>query len=177
MSNYFCVNKSGKAVPVYSDTDKSNQIGKINNREAFGYNRNWGGDDYFCNIVFRNSSGSLSGGFIVDPPTGCMSNCTDYPYGTEKINGTTYYTFKFRNSAKVYKASGNSWGSVAANCRVACLSSMAGDSHPEWKGINYVESSKGGWVEVSGDGYTYGFVDAGLSTGSSYSSIPMYGSW
>lgn len=42
MSNSFCVNKSGKAVPVYSDTKKTKQIGTIYNREAFGYNRNWG---------------------------------------------------------------------------------------------------------------------------------------
>ncbi|GLB28818.1 hypothetical protein LAD12857_07410 [Lacrimispora amygdalina] len=177
MSNYFCINKSGKSVPVYSDTDKKNKIGTIYNREAFGYNRNWGGDDYFCQIVFRNSKGSLSSGFIIDPPNGALTNCTDYPYGNATIKGKSYITFIMRRSKPVYTAGGSRWGAVAANCRVACQSAMAGDSHPEWKGINYVESSKGGWVAVTGDGLSYGFVDAGLSTASDYNSIPMYGSW
>lgn len=91
-----------------------------------------GGDYYYCNIVFRNSAGKLSGGFIIDPP---------------------------------------------ANCRVACRSSMTGDRHPEWKGIHYVESTKGNWVQVTGDGSSYGFVDIGLEVASGYGSIPMYGSW
>lgn len=178
MSNYFCVNKSGKAVTVYASSDEtSKKIGKINNREAFGYNRDMGGDDVFCNIVFRNSSGNLEYGYIISPPEGCLTFCTAYPSGTEKIGGTKYYTFKFRKSAKVYTAAGKSWGGVAEDCRVACLTAMSGSSHPEWKGINYVESSNGKWVKVTGDGYEYGFVDTGLSKGSSYSAIPMYGSW
>lgn len=67
MSNYFCVNKSGKSVPVYSNPEKSSKIGTIYNRETFGYNRNWGGDNYFCFIIFRKSNGTLSSGFIIDP--------------------------------------------------------------------------------------------------------------
>lgn len=77
MSNYFCINKSGKKIPVYSDADKKSQIGTIYNREAFGYDNNWGGDGYFCNIVFRKANGSISGGFIIDPPNNAMLECTD----------------------------------------------------------------------------------------------------
>lgn len=47
MLNYFCINKSGIAVPVSSDTDKRSQIGTIYDREAFGYDWDWGGDNYF----------------------------------------------------------------------------------------------------------------------------------
>lgn len=76
MSNYFCVNKSGSSVPVYSDTKKSSTIGSILNREAYGYDFNWGGDDYFCHILFRKSDGTLSYGFIIDPPDKSMDDCT-----------------------------------------------------------------------------------------------------
>lgn len=176
--NYFCINKSGQTIPVYSDTQKTSQIGSIYNREAFGYDNNWGGDGYFCHIIFRQANGSLAYGFIIDPPSNAMADCTEYPYGTEKIGNTEYKTFIMRRSMSVYDADGNPWGSVAANCRVACLTAMAGDSHPEWKGINYVESSKGGWVQVtSSNNRAYGFVDTGLSIASGYNSIPMYGSW
>ena len=177
MSNYFCINKSGQNVPVYSDTNKSTQVGTIYNREAFGYDRNWGGDDYFCHIIFRKSNGSLSYGFIIDPPNNSIMDCTDYPYGTVNIDGKQYKTFLMRSSRNVCTVGGTKWGAVGANCRVACISAMAGDSHPEWKGINYVESTKGGWVKVTGDEASYGFVDPGLSVASGYSSIPMYGSW
>lgn len=177
MSNYFCVNKSGITVPVYSDTQQTSKIGSIYNREAFGYDMNWGGDGYFYRILFRTSDGSLSYGILVDPPGSSVTDCTDYPFGTEEIDGTEYYTFTMRKSRTVYTAGGTRWGAVAANCRVACLSAVAGDSYPNRKGINYVESSKGGWVKVTGDGVDYGFVDTGLDVSSSYSSIPFYGSW
>ena len=93
MSNYFCINKSGTKIPVYSDTQKTKQIGTIYDREAFGYNANWGGDNYFCNIAFRNSNGNITGGFIIDPPNNSMMDCTDYPYGTVTLDNRQYYTF------------------------------------------------------------------------------------
>lgn len=177
MLNYFCINKSGIAVPVSSDTDKRSQIGTIYDREAFGYDWDWGGDNYFCHILFRKSNGSLSYGFIIDPPNRSMNDCTDYPYGTAIIDGIQYYTFIMRQSQPVYTAGGTRWGAVGANCRVACITALAGSSHPDWKGINYVESTKGAWVKVTGDGSDYGFVDTGLSVASAYRSIPFYGSW
>ena len=179
MSNYLCINKSGLKIPVYSDTKKTKQIGTIYEREAFGFDCNWGGDYYYCNIVFRNSAGKLSGGFIIDPPANALAECSDYPYGTVKIVNETFITFLMRKSRPVYTAGATPtrWGAVGANCRVACRSSMTGDRHPEWKGINYVESTKGNWVQVTGDGSSYGFVDIGLEIASGYGSIPMYGSW
>lgn len=73
---------------------------------------------------------------------------------------------------------GSKWGTVAANRRVACKTGLSGDSHPEWKAINYVENTNGLWIPVnSSDKLKYGFVDTGLSVASGYSSIPMYGSW
>lgn len=186
MSNSFCINMSGKSIPVYDragwpDLEGSKKIGTIYNQEAFGLNWDWGGDGVFNNIVFRNSSGNLSGGFIIvgeDFPNAVFTPCTDYPYGTAVINGVSYKTFKFRRSETVYTAAGNKWGAVASGMRVACRTDLAGSSHPEWKGINYVErSSDGKWIQVTGDGYQYGFVNTGLEDGSTPSTISMYGTW
>ena len=112
MSNYFCINKSDKKIPVYSDAEKTSQIGTIYNREAFGYDNNWGGDGYFCNIVFRKANGSISGGFIIDPPNNAMLECTDYTYGKARINGTEYKTFLMRKTSTVYKVNGSKWGNL-----------------------------------------------------------------
>lgn len=62
MSNYFCINKSGLKIPVYSDTKKTKQIGTLYDREAFGYDCNWGGDDYFAVL----NSEILPGNYPVD---------------------------------------------------------------------------------------------------------------
>lgn len=177
MANSFCINKSGKSIPVYSDINKTRVIGSIYDREAFGFNANWGGDYYYFNIVFLNSNGSLASGFLIDPPKNSVVSCTKYPYGSATINKVKYKTFKMRKLRNVYKADGTKWGAVAANCRVACSSDVSGTSHPDWKCIEYVESSKGGWVKVTGNGSNYGFVDTGLSVASGHNSIPMYGSW
>jgi hypothetical protein len=177
MSNLFCINKSGQNIPIYSATNQATQIGTIYNREAFGYDKNWGGDGYFCHILFKNSSGSLSYGFIIDPPNNAIAKCTDYPYGTAPIHGQQYITFLMRSSRNVYTVGGTNWGTVAANRRVACINATAGDRHPDWKSIYYVENTRGQWIPVTGDGANYGFVDSGLSVASGYGSIPMYGSW
>ena len=90
MSNAFCVNKTGITIPVYSDRNGSTQIGTISNREAFGYNANWGGDGAINLIRFKSAAGPVRDGFIINPPNGAMTECTDYPYGTVVINGETF---------------------------------------------------------------------------------------
>ena len=61
----------------------------------------------------------------------------------------------------------------------ACKSAIMGESHPDWKSIYYVKSSKTGkWVPiVEGDDTVNGFVDVGLNQGSTPSTISMYGTW
>ncbi len=177
MANMFCVNKSGSSVPIYSNSSGTTQIGTLYNREAFGYDRNWGGDDYFCKIRFRNSSGSLSDGFLINPPANTLTGCTDYPYSTITLYGSSYKTFYMRTGQTIYKVDGSIWGSVASGKLVACKTSLAGDSHTEWKGINYVQNSSNIFVPVSYGNYNYGFVNTGLASGSGYNSIPLYGNW
>ena len=187
MSNSFCVNKSGVSCPVYAepgwpDLEKLTRIGTIYNREAFGFDANWGGDGVFNHIVFRNSSGRVVYGFldplVVSDHPDVLTPCSDYPYGTITINGVKYITFKFRRKETVYRGDGTVWGAVAAGMRVACKTDLAGDSHPEWKAINYVErSTDGAWIKVQGAGLSYGFVNTGLEDGSMPTTISMYGSW
>ncbi len=174
----FCINKSGTNVPIYNTWGVSNpiQIGTLYNREAYGLVGSSEGSDH-C-IQFLSSSGGIATGFLLSPPSNTVVGCASYPYGYHTIGSTTYITFIFRQKSTVYTASGKSvWGSVAAGRRVACLTSMSGDNKAYWKGINYVESSSGSWVAVTGDDKNYGFVDTGLANGSSASTIRMYGSW
>ena len=189
MSNMFCINKSGGQVPIYSTPEATTQTGTLYNREAFGYNRNWGGDDVHFSIRFRNSSGNVIGGFLVNPPSGALSECINYVYGTAVIYEktlvgnyyamlpVTYNTFYIRSARTVYNVNAVSIATVPAGKLVACKTSLSGDSHPEWKAINYYQNSAGSWIQINSAGHTYGFVDTGLSVASGYSSIPFYGSW
>lgn len=195
MANEFCINKSGYSVPVWDRPglpkfEGSLRIGTLYNREAFGFDADWGGDDVFNRIVFRNSSGQVTYGWLVNQDENgnqilsgtawpnVFTGCITYPYGNVTINGTVYKTFKFRRSETIYTATLNSWGSVASGMRVACLTSLAGSIYPNLKGINYVErSSDGAWIQVNGDGYSYGFVNTGLEDGSTPTTISMYGTW
>lgn len=176
MANWFCINKSGKTYNVVDGNDK--RIGSIGPNEAFGFDRNNGGDFVFNHIKFRNGNGKLVWGYLNNCNMLALEKCSDYPYGKVTINGTKYITFKFRRTENVYKADASLWGTVYSGARVACLNGDSGDSHPEWKKINYVEKvSTGEWVKVSGAGCSYGFVNTGLEDGAMPSSISMYGKW
>ncbi len=184
--NTFCINKSGRTVTVYSDTNKTRVVGEIYNREAYGYNRIWGGDGYFCSILFLGPNGTLTTGFVIDPPSDFLTPCSEYPAGTCVHNGTTYLYFTMKKTRNVYDRDGNYWGRVAAGCRVLTKNSSSGTSNPHYKEITYVQHTSGNYVPftyektVNGQTVTVqgvGFVDTGLSSGSSPSSISMYGSW
>lgn len=176
--NYLCVNKSGQAYSVFnSDTGK--RVGTIYDREVFVLTGMEGSQAAICIL---SSSGSLLHvpvDFAKQPyPIGMLNSIQAYPYGTEVINGTTYKTFKMRQRKNIYTGAGNYWGAVAANMLVATNDNIMGDTHVDWKKINYVKrSTDGAWIKVEGDGYSHGFVDTGLSSASTYSTIPFYGSW
>ena len=153
MAHYMAINKSGKNLPIFSgwpSVDKGNQIGTIYNREAFIYSDTEDGVE----VYFRNSSGRIVQGFYYATDANgndlfssnteamkALSSCIDYPFNTATIDGTEYYTFKFRRNEEVYTASGSSWGTVASGMEVACRTDAMGDSHPDWKLINYVKRS------------------------------------
>lgn len=175
MAGDLLINKSNKTIPVYKTywwEDPGSQIGTIYKNEAF---------------VFRNSSGVVTTGYLplcdengnsFDIPVSAFTDCTEYPYSTVQLGGKTYKTFKFRRKEEVYTSSGNLWGAVASGMEVACLTAEVGSTHPDWKCIYYVKSSKTGlWEPIGNEGKSPGFVDIGLNQGSMPSTISMYGTW
>jgi len=171
--SYFVINKSSVKVPVYDIYPGGTVIGHLWPREAFGLT------SYtyeFPGVRFRDGSGVVRDGVVdgLSAPDLWHEPCTDYPYGTAPIGGITYFTFMFRRQESIYRPDASYWGSVAAGRRVACQNETSGTTHPEWKLINYVESSSGGWVLVAGN---YGFVNTGLEDGSTPTTISMYGTW
>lgn len=177
--DWFCINKSGSNYPIYDynvTTQKFTRVGTLYNREAFVF---LGGDN-FDYIKFLASDGTLKTACI-DPVKYPVpyAFCTDYPYSREVINGTEYCIFKMRQSKNIYDAAGNYWGKVAAGMYVATNSDAVGGSenNKHLKLINYVKSTSGQWVAVTGAGMNHGFVDSGLKSASGYSSIAFYGSW
>lgn len=176
--NYFCINKSGKILDVYDNYKNGSVIGHIYNREAFGWNYNWGGDQYYLNIAFRNSSGNVVGGFLINPPTSGFTYCTEYPYGTVTISGVNYKTFYMRRDERIYTPDKVAVATAHAGCQVACQTAQSGDSEPTWKLIHYfLNTSTGRWIRVNESGAGYGFVNTGLDYGSEWDNIPFYGSW
>lgn len=174
---WFMINKSGQSYPVY-DIEKG-RVGTIYNREAFNY---VGGEGDWNYIAFLGPNGSIVDATVSwgqHPfPNDFFTPCTDYPYGSDIIDGTTYKTFKMRQRKNIYTGAGNYWGAVAANMLVATNDYDSGMNHIDWKKINYVKrSTDGKWIKVEGDGYLHGFVDTGLSHASTYNTIPFYGSW
>ena len=180
MSADLYINMSNEQIPIYQNFEWNNpgpQIGKLYPREAFCAEYGEG----FTNIYFRNSSGVLTWGYIHDTSDvsrDVFTYCIKYPYEKKPLFGKEYCIFKFRRSEEIYTPSGTRWGTVASGMRVACLSGMMGESHPDWMAINYVErSTDGEWVPVTEGTKKYGFVDIGLNVGSTPSTISMYGSW
>lgn len=173
MTPSFMINLSGLSVPIY-DGFGQNVIGELVNREAYVIS---GHEGSVFGVLFLKPDGSFGGGLLKDTPDGVLTECIEKPWGTAEINGRIYYTFIMRSQQPVYTAGGTRWGSVAATQRVACLDATAGYNNPWYKLINYVESTDGEWVQVTGDGADYGFVDTGIRSASSFNKIAMYGSW
>ena len=180
MSNIFCVNKSGKSIPIYAGTSTGTaKIGNLMPREACGYFRDWGGDGVICKVRFLSTSG-LRIGYIIDPPVNGLMPCSEYAYGTKDLGGTRYLTLVCRRALNVYNPDGSpskQYSQVPAGCRVAFKTALSGSSHPEWKGVNYIEISKENWKRLNPSSGGYGFVDTGLDKASGYAKVPMYGSW
>lgn len=178
-----CINRSGKAVPVYDYYDVDTKIGTIYNLELFGFAPNWGGDGVFDFIVFRDPKGNVRKGCLntnrYSYPSSVYTTAyqSKYRYGTVTLGGTTYNTFKMTRTENVYYADGVYWGKVAAGQYVATNSTANGDSRPDWQLVHYIQSTSGTWVKVDGHGANYGFVNIGLEDGSMYNTISLDGLW
>ncbi len=185
------INKTNNVYNIY-DEDKNNQlVGKLNPREAYVV---YGGEGDFVGINFLNSSGVFTSATVniyKHPLPGDVSGsyypeaglCSNYPYGTASIKDPkdgkveTYKVYKMRSKKEIIKPKGGHWGYVAAGCLVATNTATVGADKPYFKAIDYVQSSAGEWVRVTGDGLRHGFVDTGIRSSSGYSKIAFYGSW
>lgn len=170
-----CINKSGSVYPVYDMFKNYAHVGDIMNREAFVRRS---GDSGLISIDFLGPTGSYINASINTNKYPCgpkfESRCTSYPYGTAVIKGVTYKTFYMRQTKNAYTANASFGTTIPAGSLVATNEATVGDTHSDWKLINYVRQSNGNWIDVPGG---YVFVDTGISVGSGYNSIAFYGSW
>lgn len=178
MAKYACVNK-GAQMTVWDTSVVSERvkIGTIYVNEAYVV---VGEEGSYCAIQFRNSSGSLAIGILDDPSSNQLTRMSEYPFGTATVDGYSQEVFKMRRSETIYRKDGSTWGSVASGRRVVVNPDVCGDNMHYCCKITYVENTSGLWVPVtSGTGAlnAYGFLDMGLSDGSTSSTISMYGSW
>lgn len=175
MARYACVNK-GAQMAVWNTSDSSRvQIGTIYVNEAYVV---LGEGGSYNNILFRNSSGNLSYGYLYDPSFSQTTRMSDYPYGT--VDELGEYCFKMRRSESIVKKDGSNWGTVASGRRVVVNTDVCGETMPYRCMVTYVENTSGVWIPVTSSSHpsdAYGFLDMGLSDGSTSSTISMYGSW
>ena len=181
--NIVAINMSGQSIPVYRlDPYGSGKtrIGTIYPRELYGLNYLAGGDFVIFDVLFRNASGSLQWGTIIEPPESARENAylAKYSYGRVTLNGKRYYTFKMTRSENLYSVSGRKIGTVAAGQYVATIADpSSGDSNPHWLQVYYARSTNGRWDSLAADGASYGFVNVGLEDGSMYNTISCDGLW
>ena len=167
-----CVNLSGNSCPVY---DSANQkIGDIMPREFFTLIGNEGS---LTAVYFMGPSGGMLTGYLHNPPAGVTTGIHTHPHSTVTINGYTYKAFIMRNQMNLYNCAGNIVGSVAAGKRVLCKTSMAGQSMPYLKAINYAEKRAGGWDPMADSTGEFGFVDTGMRINTGGDTISLYGNW
>lgn len=167
-----CVNLSGRSWPVYDGQNV--KIGELEPREFCTYE---GYEGSLSAIYFMRPSGAMDIGYLVAPENGVLTPIEKRPYGRATINGKSYITFYMRNTMNLYNMNGTVVGSVAAGKRVACLSSMSGDTMPYLKAINYAEKRAGGWDPMADGSGRYGFVDTGMRNSTSANGISLYGNW
>lgn len=170
------INKSGKKITII-DSSNGLKVGDIANREAYIHH---GSEGNMHSIEFLGPNGRLVGATInsysLSIPDSFFASCTAYHSNYYTIEGKNYHIFDMRRKENVYMADGTKWGTVAAGARVACSDDTCGQTHGDWKQVEYI-SSGNNWIKVSGHGSDYGFVDTGLSKGSAPTTISMYGSW
>lgn len=171
-----CINKSGSVYPVYDMFKGYAHVGDIMDREAYVRR---GGDSGMVSIDFLGPDGKYINANINFNlyPAGpnFEARCTDYPYTTTDISSRPYKIFYMRQSKNVYLPDGSFWRTIPAGTRVAANDADMGETHTDWKYIDYVETSPGYWLRPTGN--RGAFVDTGISVGSGYNSIAFYGSW
>lgn len=181
------VNKSGKSIPVYAETEGGprTKIGTLYNREAYILCHGYEGDGF--SVWFRNSSGVMTHGYI-DSSIGNAVNesfskyIEKYPYNS--VSRQMYC----RSAKKIYSTAGGSStiatvgagkcvklynSSVTGGASEAYMRYINGYNNPPkiYLRISQYMGSNGKWITANG------YIDLSLEYASGYNTIQVYGSW
>jgi len=196
------VNRSSTGIPVYSkraassvhngsiSVDKSTRIGTIYQNEFYTVVPNDSSNITCYKIYFRNSSGQQASGYIETSPGLTLGDYAwasyQEPYmyynsngttliasATETIGGKTYRIFTVHGYARGYrKTNGDYVGTLSVGTKLATTSSTSGVNFPGYMQFFKKKIPGGSWQDLI-SGATYGFVDLGLSVGSTPSTRPI----
>lgn len=180
----YCINTSGRTVPVYSDNTLTQQIGSIYPYECFAFTSRWEGSHAFYpdavdQVYFRTSSGTCSYGWILNTGAGEETSFLDYSFGTIRVENTSFKILKSRSARSCYDASGTWTATCPAGARILTNDTTPGQSHPYRMAAMFYETgvNTGVFRSVSGNGISHGFIESGLASGSLSTAIGIYGNW
>ncbi|NEU60358.1 hypothetical protein [Paenibacillus sp. ALJ109b] len=184
--HYIAVNKSGVAVPVYTDqNNKGSRVGTIYNREVYcvtGYTE--GGD---TPIMFRNSSGNIVYGIfnlgLLGISESAESPIDEYAYHNNAslyIPGQGNFAaveYKTRRSLRALNQSGSFWTNIPSGSSIFAKKSYGaqnGEINEQYLQFNAYRDPNGNLIYAPSN---IGFIDIGISGGSTPTSIGLYGTW
>ena len=195
------VNRSSSQIPIYSSLVSSSihtggitvggsQIGRIYPNEFYTVIPNSSSYITSYEIVFRNSNGAEQHGYIETSPGSTLDDYTwaksqeAYHYTNSNgsslvsatrltIDGKSYYVFTVSGSARNYrKKNGSLVGALLSGTLLATDQSTTGQTYPGYMIFKKKKLPNGAWTNLI-SGEDYGFVDLGLSVGSSPSNRPI----
>ena len=175
----YCINKSGVSKKVYLENTLKTQIGTIYANECFAWTGAWAGDTDYCTITFRNSSGTLQSGWLLNDTNNLFAKFLDYSFGNVTNNGVTYKSFKTRKALNFYNSAGQYKGVCVSGARVLTNDTEPGVTNNSYMRAMYVETgvNTNNWILISSIQDTYGFIETGLGTNSNSTGIGVYGNW
>lgn len=174
------VNRSGKSHKVYltNALKADEQIGTIYNNEMFTWVEPWNGNGwgYSAQLIwFRASDGTAKYGWISAAETDKVleTNICSLAMFTKEIGGTTYYGFKMRRDEEFYDRDTAELIEERHACKdrcILCESSTAGQKHPGWLSVVYMEDGIGTGRYKPVSQKSNAFVDIGYDQGSTFNS-------
>lgn len=169
------VNRTGSNINVYEATDFKTLIGTLYPNELFSLVRL---DDSvgqgYCTIRFRNkyhlpATGIISAGRN-DVNIAEANKLCKYAQFKKVINGITYYGFQMRRDEAVYNGGGAYVKQAVKGIKFLCKDSSTGDTHPDWKRFQYLETGVGTGVYTRVEGGENAYIDIGYNAGSTMTS-------
>lgn len=194
------VNRASQSIPVYEKLISSQvhtgsitvggaKIGAIYTDEFYTLVPNSSFYITSYKIYFRNSSGAQVTGYIESSPGYTLGDYAwvqyQEPYhyynssgsalgisATESIGGVTYRIFTVKKAVTYRNSGGTSQGTLAVGTKLATTQSTTGQTYGGYMLFSKKKVGSGAWQDLVSGGY--GFVDLGLSKGSSPNNRAIY---